>query len=173
MKTLSHNSMIILCVLLISSCNQTKSTDSDECIPLTFTPTNVPAPEPLVIITPPDQNITQDAKVQALLNKMTQEGVHIRLLGESQVAFLENSAPGLAYRINDGDQLFIHVFTHRDLATKFAKSIPEDADTGSTEWAAPPHFFLCDTMIVVYVGRSTIIMNSLIELCGSQFAGNR
>ena len=172
MKITRYSLILLLILLLVSSCNSANPTSSTAPAPVTPVSTNVPPPAPTVLVTPADQNIIQNTAFQDLLGQITQQGINLELRGESRVAFLDDSAPGVNYRVNNQDQLFIHLYPGKDVAADFAKSIPKDADTGSTEWASAPHFFLCNSMIVVYVGRNTTITDSFVKICGPQFAGD-
>lgn len=110
-----------------------------------------------------EQAITQ------LVDTLQQGGIMAQRTGPSNIAWL-NSAPGHAYRLNDGN-LFIHAYSSAETAQNVAAQIPPRADDGQTDWAGPPHFFRCDDLIVLYVGQAPAVTSSLTERCGPQFAG--
>jgi hypothetical protein len=59
-------------------------------------------------------------------------------------------------------------------ASADAKQIRPDGSGNATtivDWVAPPHFFLKERVLVIYVGSDTAIVSLLSSVLGSQFAG--
>lgn len=52
-----------------------------------------------------------------------------------------------------------------------ADQIPADAAAVTATWIAPPHFFLCDRIIALYLGSDGTVTNALTELCGPRLSG--
>jgi len=87
----------------------------------------------------------------------------------SSVAWL-NAAPGVAYRVGDY-WMNVHLYSVAAAAQENADRIPAGADSGMSDWVAPPHFFLCDRIIALYLGQDQNVIAALTEVCGPQFAG--
>lgn len=41
-----------------------------------------------------------------------------------------------------------------------------------TEWAAPPHFYRVDNVILRYIGSDADVLSALEQVCGAPFAGD-
>ncbi len=130
----------------------------------------VPTPQPTVrpVVDTPEQ-VERDPLVQQLRADLHQRGVDLTAPDRSRVAWL-SAAPGLAYRVGAG-WLHVHAYPDTAAAEANAAQIPRSADTGMTDWVAPPHFFQCDRIIVLYLGHEQHIAAALTDLCGPQFAG--
>lgn len=150
---LRHASFLGILLLFLSACtNQTlANTDS--------------APPSL------SASVEHDPSVQQLLAGLQQRGIELTSPDSSRVAWL-SVAPGLVYRVGPG-WLHVHVYPDTSAAVANADQIPADADTGATDWVAPPNFFQCDNIIALYLGQDELVKTALTALCGSRFAGFR
>ncbi len=131
-----------------------------------------PVPTPMPTVRPignTSEQVEHDPLVQQLRADLHQRGVELTAPDTSRVAWL-STAPGLAYRVGAG-WLHVHAYPDTAAAEANAAQIPPSADTGMTDWVAPPHFFRCDRVIVLYLGQEQHIPAALTELCGPQFAG--
>lgn len=54
-----------------------------------------------------------------------------------------------------------------------ARISPDGGTIGNTivDWVAPPHFYKAGKIIVLYVGSADMVIQPLIAVLGSQFAG--
>lgn len=114
-------------------------------------------------------DVTSDRAINQLLSALQQRGITPQAEGPSNVEWL-NSAPGRSYRLSSG-RLFIHAYPSAEAAQKVAAQIPPTADTGATDWADTPHFFRCEHVIALYLGKAPAIISGLTAQCGAQFAG--
>ena len=124
------------------------------------------APEPTFAV----EGVADDPDVRRLIAGLHERGVHPRLKGRSMVAWL-GTAPGQAYRIGDGDSsLYVHLYPTVEAAKSAASEIPATADNGMTDWVDEPHFYRCDRLIGLYLGRSSKVSRALEDVCGPAFA---
>ena len=74
----------------------------------------------------------------------------------------------------------VHVFDNAALATDAASGVSSDGGSlerpdgsiVSVRWAAPPHFFLVDNVIALYVGDDEGVQRALLGIAGESFAGS-
>ena len=92
---------------------------------------------------------------------------------------------GTLLRLSGGDlaapaEVESYNYDDRDLDTNGAAAAQADAaqiqpdgqpKTGSVAWPAPPHFFLKERVLVLYVGSDPTVLARLTDLLGPQFAG--
>ena len=97
-------------------------------------------------------------------------------------AKLRFSIEGKGLAVNDG---IIHVFAFPDPATADTEAsyvsddgwtirVPQDGGrTGTTiyEWVATPHYYKKAELIVLYIGDDEVVIDTLVEVVGPQFAG--
>jgi hypothetical protein len=79
------------------------------------------------------------------------------------------SAPATRVQIN-GATVFVFEFAGVAEADAEARRVPDILAV--TRWAAPPHFFRGNRLIVLYVGTDTGVITPLQRLLGPQFAGH-
>ena len=70
----------------------------------------------------------------------------------------------------------VEVFEYADpgeAQAEAAKVAPDGGSVGTTSimWVAPPHFYLSDTLLVLYVGNDGAVIDLLQSVLGPQFAG--
>ena len=86
-------------------------------------------------------------------------------------------APGQAYQLNpeqsDQELLFIHVYQSQEAARNRSAQIQGDQRVHMIDWIAPPHFFRCGNLIVLYLGDVENIARELGAVCGVQFAESK
>jgi len=82
--------------------------------------------------------------------------------------------------LNKNERISVYLYNNSDSMEKDASYISSDGfsynhpqNTVLVEWAAPPHFFNSENMIILYVGENSEIIHALEELVGPQFAGFR
>lgn len=80
--------------------------------------------------------------------------------------------------LNGSDNISVYLYENNDRMEKDASYLSDDGfsyDNGresiDIEWVSYPHFFKSENMIILYVGRSSKIVEALEELVGPQFAG--
>ena len=107
----------------------------------------------------------------ALMSRLINQGAVVAVGdGVTQPFF---SVPGQTIMV---DQESVQVFTHPSPAAAQADADLVDP-TGSTvgttsiSWMAPPHFYLKDGLLVLYVGGNGPVMDLLETVLGPQFAG--
>ncbi len=124
------------------------------------------APDPTFAV----EGVADDPAVRGLIAGLRQRGVHPRLEGRSMVPWL-GAAPGQAYQIGDGDSgLYVHLYCSVEAAKSAASQIPPTADNGMSDWIDEPHFYRCDRLIVLYLGRNSKVIGALEDVCGPAFA---
>ena len=104
-----------------------------------------------------------------ILDDLRTAQITLTFLGPSRAMWLSN-APGAAYKLDTG-WLHIHAYPDTAVAQATAARIPPTADTGMTDWVDVPHFFRCDSLIILYLGREQRVLEILETHCGAQFAG--
>ena len=103
-----------------------------------------------------------------MLANLQQRGFGVELLDASRVELLDD-APGQGYRLGDG-WLHLHRYSDAPAARAAAARISADKSSiYSVDWVAPPYFFLCDRLIVLYLGRDEQVVGALGELCAPPF----
>jgi hypothetical protein len=112
------------------------------------------------------EQVVTDPLVIALLANLEQRGFVPERQDASRVELLRD-APGQAYRLGDG-WLHLHVYVDAQAAQTAAVSIPNAAAL-NIDWVAPPHFFQCDRLIVLYLGVDERVIGALSELCAPPF----
>ncbi len=81
--------------------------------------------------------------------------------------------------IGDAD-VQVHEFDSNALASGAASGVAVDGRTiklpdgsaSSVLWIAPPHFFLIDNVIALYVGEDATVLSALLAIAGDSFAGS-
>ncbi len=137
---------IIFIVILLSSCSNQSQSNNVE-----------------------NNNIKREEILSAL------ESNHItpRFTGESS-SFALIDAPGVVYRLAgqiDKEVLYIHYYPDAKTAREKSTTIPPSGGNGLTDWIDTPHFFLCDNIILLYLGNDEITKTVFTDKCGPQFAG--
>ncbi len=92
-------------------------------------------------------------------------------LRKSQSSVLEGVRYVLPF---SGGELQLYAYRTEDAAAQDLLTVSEDGGrVGSicVEWEEPPHFFLRDNVIVLYVGEDWDVLNMLDRLCGAQIRG--
>lgn len=127
-----------------------------------------PTPRPTVIV----PEVAGHPAVEPLLAALRAHGVAPQPFAVSALAGF--TAPGQAYRLGDDigrEQLFLHVYADGGAAGADAAHLRSILSAPNLDWIAPPHFFLCDTVIAAYLGRDARVLDALTARCGPQFAG--
>ena len=122
-----------------------------------------------------DESIADNPAIVRLLADLRHRGIMPEEVGTSQVWWL-SSAPGLGYQLGpDRSQelLYIHLYPDVEAAARVAAQIPPSADRGNTDWVDDPHFFQCDNLITLYLGKDSKVTSAFTDLCGPQFAGKK
>ena len=116
------------------------------------------------------------ADAEALAAHLTESGLELSPLGDLRFDWFE--VPSLTFEMGD-DALFIHDFgtveAVQEAAGRVAPNgsrvtLPDGRDM-LVQWLGVPHLYLRDTLLVVYVGESTRVMDLLTAALGPQFAG--
>lgn len=115
------------------------------------------------------ENVATDPAVVQLLSDLQSRGIQPEQTGASRIEWL-SAVPGEAYRMGE-ERLYLHPYPNVEAAQATVAQIPPSADTGLTDWVDTPHFFLCNTVIALYLGKDRDVLNGLTEICGPQFAG--
>ena len=115
------------------------------------------------------KDIESDALFQQFRANLEERNVELNSPDISRVAWL-SAAPGAGYRVG-GYWMNVHLYPDAAAAQENADRIPAGADSGMSDWVAPPHFFLCDRIIALYLGQDQKVIATLTELCGPRFAG--
>jgi predicted small secreted protein len=99
------------------------------------------------------------------------QGAMVQRGGPIDQPFL--SIPGRFLGVNGED---VQVFEYRDAEAARAEAARVSPDGGAIGtsrpfWAAPPHFYRRDRVIVLYVGEAAAVRTQLEAVLGAQFAG--
>jgi hypothetical protein len=114
------------------------------------------------------EQVIADPLVVIMLANLQQRGFVTEIQDASRVELLHD-APGQAYRLGDG-WLHVHRYADAPAAQAAARRILADrSSVSSMDWVAPPHFFLCDRLIALYLGRDEQVVGALGELCAPPF----
>ncbi len=127
-----------------------------------------PAPRPTVIVA----EIAGDPAAMRLLDALRQRGIAPRATDRGNLPFL--TVPSQGYQLTDEigrERLFLHVYPSEGAARADAARVPPRADNGLSDWIDTPHFFRCEALIAVYLGRDPLVIGALADRCGPQFAG--
>ncbi len=127
-------------------------------------------PEPTVAApAPANATVTANADVVSLVNFMKQRGIALDNPHESRAAFLY-PVPGVVYEMGR-EGLYIHLFPSAQDADRRARQMPTEMTPSVIDWINKPHFYRCQSMIVLYLGTNAQITQALAEYCGTEFAG--
>ena len=129
----------------------------------TFAPQGTPPGFPTIVI----ESVVTDPLVISLLAGLQQRGFPTELQDASRVEQLQD-APGQSYRLGDG-WLFVHVYAQAQTAQATAAGLAGSLAQSSFDWVAPPHFFQCDRLIVLYLGYDEAAAGTLSQLCAPPF----
>lgn len=115
-----------------------------------------------------DASVLANPEVMALIDDLRQHGIVLENPEASQISFLY-PVPGVAYRIDRGG-LAIHPFPDRMAAEKRASEIPGELTRPSLgDWVDQPHFYRCQSALVLYLGRDARVLQALDDECGPPF----
>lgn len=119
--------------------------------------------------TGPSSSTTLDQFVQALRN----QGLTVSLAGQiSPSANGFFSVPADQVRVNDS-QVNAFVYPSTEAAAREAALISKDGQPSPTtrvSWGSTPHFYRQDSMIVLYVGCATEVVDALQKTVGAPIA---
>ncbi len=164
MRFAQHLLMLSLLLLALAACMN----DSQKGLALQSAP---PTPESAIASPAPvDPSIVHNAEVVRLVNALEQRGITVQNPEESRAAYLY-PVPGAFYRMNDG-YLYIHPFPSAEGARQRAEQIPAQMTPSVIDWVAKPHYYRCNSALVLYGGTNTTVIQTLTELCGPEFAGS-
>lgn len=107
----------------------------------------------------------------SLVDTLRAAGGQVEAAGEITQPFF--SGQGSVVKVDGGD---VQVFEYPDAAAAAADAGTVSADgsavgTSMVGWLAPPHFYLAEKIIVLYVGDAESVMSRLENAVGAQFAG--
>jgi hypothetical protein len=119
----------------------------------------------------------------SLVDNLRALGYSVEPVSDVQQPFLK--ARGTLLRISGGDltspaEVQSYNYDDRDLgadgisvAQSDAAQIQPDGQpkTARVSWTGPPHFFLKERVLVLYIGNDQIVLQRLSDLLGPQFAG--
>ncbi len=131
-----------------------------------------PAPPPPP--SPPPPVVSHGGPVKdyiSLVDNLRAAGATVDPAGEVTQPFF--SVKGLIINVNGDD---VQVFEYEDATTadnEAALVSPDGSSVGTSMvgWVAPPHFYKVGNLIVLYVGESKAVIDTLESVVGSQFAG--
>ncbi len=106
-----------------------------------------------------------------LMTALIDQGIAVGLGGDASQPFF--SVAGQTFMVHDEP---VQVFTYDSPAAARAEASLVDATgftvgTTSISWIAPPHFYLKETLLVLYVGSNGPAIDLLETVMGPQFAG--
>lgn len=107
----------------------------------------------------------------SLIDHLRAQGATVDPVGNVSQPFF--SVKGQTITVN-GEQVQVYEYANADTANAEAARISPDGGTignSSVDWIAPPHFFKAGKIIVLYVGNASTVLQPLIAVLGSQFAG--
>lgn len=170
----THHAALLAIALTLAACEpsargagsepgSTATTARPTTAPTSLSPATAPATPtlPPTVIVPP---VAEDPTVRQLIAALQQRGLAPQPLSASQLPWL--TAPGQAYRLAESitkEQLYLHIYASSMAAQANADQIPPTGNNGVVEWIAPPHFFRCDNVIGVYLGRDQRVLDTLTE----------
>lgn len=101
----------------------------------------------------------------------------IAFVPQQTAAYRVGGAAPTVAKLGEGT-LYLAAFASTSEAERVAAAVPANADSGMTDWAGIPHYFRCDTVIVVYLDHQTFnrdedqtLLAALANRCGPRFAG--
>ena len=115
------------------------------------------------------KKIESDPFFQQFRADLEQRNVELTSPDISRIAWL-SAAPGIGYSVGRY-WMNIHLYPDAASAQENADEIPANAAAVTASWVAPPHFFLCDRIIALYLGSDEAVITALTELCGPRFSG--
>jgi hypothetical protein len=103
-------------------------------------------------------------------------GYAVEIMGEVQQPFLSVAGTVLRVRgpgLEQGEEVQSYGYESVEAAKADASAIGPDGSVPGMKisWIGPPHFFLRERVLVIYVGANPHMMRLLSGLMGSQFAG--
>jgi hypothetical protein len=121
------------------------------------------SPRPTTIV----NTVVSDPLVIRIVTGLQQRGFPIQALDVSRVALLQ-AAPGQAYKLGEG-WLHIHLYASVEPAIADVETISGALKNFNPDWVAPPHFFQCDKLIVLYLGVEEQVVQALTDICAPPF----
>lgn len=108
---------------------------------------------------------------EALSDALRAHGAQVRPGAKIEQPFF--AVPGRFLGVNGED---VQVFEYPDVASARAAAAqisPDGGTIGTAKpfWAAPPHFYLRDRVLVLYTGDAARVRDALEAVLGPQFAG--
>jgi len=85
------------------------------------------------------------------------------------------SVTGQIFKVN-GEQVQVFEYDDYSEAEEEAALVSPDGTSVGTSmpfWMAPPHFYMADRIIVLYVGENAVVTEALESVLGEQFAGQQ
>jgi hypothetical protein len=163
----------LLLMILVAGCGGATPAPSATPLPTVSATTALVEPTHLPEGTPPgfptvvEQAVVTNPLVIALLANLQRRGFPTEQLDASRDE-LQTDAPGQAYRLGDG-WLHVHIYSDAAAAAAAAVSIENDPRLSILDWVAPPYYFQCDRLIVLYLGADARMVQALSELCAPPF----
>lgn len=110
--------------------------------------------------------------VSDLVAQLNAQGINATL-GTNRVQQPFFSGNGQEVQVN-GETIQIYQYSNAASAQSDANTISNDGmsvNGTQVSWAGPPHFFLKDNLLVLYVGSNPQMLNTLQSALGVQLAG--
>ena len=152
--------ILLIVIVFLVGCSNQRPQDS---------PTPVPTPP---VPAPPTTSHGGPVKDYiSLVDNLRGAGANVDPVGEVTQSFF--SVNGFVIKINGAD---VQVFEYVDATTaeteaQLVSSDGSSVGTSMIGWVAPPHFYKKERLIVIYVGDDVDVINILVDVVGTQFAG--
>lgn len=120
----------------------------------------------------PQSGTADGVAAPAFLNDWQSAGTTVATGGQVPASLFEG-ASGQTYLVNDVE-MQVYEFADAGAAEAAASTISPDGgmiNDAAVRWAAPPHFFRQDNLIVVYIGSDPATLDLLGGTFGAPFAG--
>ena len=106
-----------------------------------------------------------------IAQELSGNGISVERIEESGGAF--SSQKSATFSLN-GERVTVFFYGSHEEALAIAQQFSSDASTLAgtpMEWVAPPHFYLRNNALVLYIGSSSQISATLTQVFGDQIAG--
>ena len=112
--------------------------------------------------------------VASLAVRLRAQGATVEMAGTIKHPFL--AVPGQILSVN-GSDIEVYQYTNAQALAADTRDIGPDGCIGTVgggmldPWTAPPHFFKSESLMVIYLGSDTKMLQLLTHVMGKQFAG--
>jgi hypothetical protein len=123
----------------------------------------------------PEASASSELTLASFARRLSDSGASVRVRGEVKQPFF--AVNGKLVEL-EGEPVQVYEYSEAAAARAVADAVTPDGSAIASgdssvlvDWAATPHFYHRDRLIVVYVGEDSAVLNALDSTLGTPFAG--